>query len=133
MARPRTEHPTPTELEVLKILWDRGPLSVREVLAALREQGHERAYTSVMSLMAVMADKGLLRRRPQGRAFVYAPRSGREKTLGRMLGDLCRRAFEGSASTLVQRLLDEARPSRAELDAIRQALEEYQPPQGDRR
>lgn len=133
MARPRTEHPTPAELEVLKILWDRGPLSVREVLAALREQGHERAYTSVMSLMNVMADKGLLRRRPQGRAFVYAPRSGREKTLGRMLGDLCRRAFEGSASTLVQRLLDEARPSRAELDAIRQALEEYQPPQGDRR
>ena len=126
MARPKHEHPTPAELEVLKVLWERGPSTVRDVMDALAEQGHRRAYTSVMSLMNVMADKGLLNREPQGRAFVYSPRIDREKTLGRMIGDLWQRAFEGSASTLVSRLLDEASPSREELDEIRNAIEAWQ-------
>jgi predicted transcriptional regulator len=126
MARPKQEHPTPAELEVLKVLWERGPSTVRGVMDSLAEQGHRRAYTSVMSLMNVMADKGLLKRTPQGRAFIYSPRIDREKTLGRMIGDLWQRAFEGSASTLVSRLLDEASPSRDELDEIRKAIEAYQ-------
>ena len=126
MARPKHEHPTPAELEVLKVLWDRGPSTVRDVMQTLADQGHERAYTSVMSLMNVMADKGLLRRTPQGRAFLYTPQIDREQTRGRMLGDLWQRAFEGSASTLVSRLLDEASPSQDELDEIRKAIETYQ-------
>jgi predicted transcriptional regulator len=133
MARPKHEHPTPAELEVLKILWERGPSTVRDVMDALAGQGHRRAYTSVMSLMNVMSDKGLLKRTPQGRAFVYAPRAGREKTLGRIVGELWQRAFEGSASTLVSRLLDEASPSREELDQIRRAIEEYQRQQENQR
>ena len=126
MARPKHEQPTPAELEVLKVLWERGPSTVRDVMDSLAEQGHRRAYTSVMSLMNVMADKGLLKRTPQGRAFVYSPRIDREQTLGRMIGDLWQRAFEGSASTLVSRLLDEASPSREELDEIRKAIASYQ-------
>ncbi len=67
MPRPRHEHPTPGELEVLKILWDRGPSTVRQVMDVLNET-RRRAYTSVMSLLSVMTDKGLLTRQPKGRA-----------------------------------------------------------------
>jgi predicted transcriptional regulator len=130
MPRPATEHPTPAELEVLKALWDRGPSTVRDVLDEFRAQGRRRAYTSVMSLMNVMADKKLLRRRPQGRAYVYAARTPREATLGQMVGDLWQRAFEGSASTLVTRLLEEARPSDDELLEIRKVIAQYQSEQG---
>ena len=99
MTRPKAEHPTPGELEILKILWDRGaPATVREVMEVVnRRGGPPRAYTSVMSLMGVMAEKGLLTRKPQGKAFVYAARTPREHTLANLVGDLCRRAFEGSA------------------------------------
>lgn len=130
MPRPKHEHPTPGELEVLKILWDRGPSTVRQVLEVLNET-RRRAYTSVMSLLGVMTDKGLLSREPKGRAFVYRAKVGREKTLGQMVDDLLTRAFEGSASTLVARLLDQSSPSPQELEEIRKALDEYRRQQGE--
>src|SRR5262245_22103649 len=117
MARPGADHPTPAELEVLHILWDRGPATVRDVLEVLSDR-KPRAYTSVMSLLNVMTDKGLLKRKPHGRAFVYTPRQEREATLSGMVGDLLDRAFSGSAGALVTHLLAEARPSRRELDEI---------------
>src|SRR3954463_2631442 len=125
MPRPKEEQPTAGELEVLKVLWDRGPSTVREVMDVLNET-RPRAYTSVMSLLNVMTDKGLLLRQPQGRAFVYKPRADRSRTLRRMVGDLVGRAFEGSTSQLIAHLLDQARPSAAELAEIRRAIEEYQ-------
>lgn len=131
MARPKSEQPTPAELEILKILWDRGPSTVREVRQVLLEERRPRAYTSVMSLLNVMADKGLLDREPEGRAFRYSPRIAREYTLGRLVGDLWSRAFEESASTLVSHLLDEANPSPAELDEIRSLIEAYQGQKGE--
>ena len=130
MARPREPQPTAGELEVLKILWDRGPSTVREVMDVLNA-ARPRAYTSVMSLLNVMTDKGLLVREPQGRAFVYRPKVNREKTRGRMVGQLLKRAFEGSASQLVAHLLDQSRPSDEELAAIRRAIQEYQQKQGE--
>jgi BlaI family transcriptional regulator, penicillinase repressor len=125
MARPKHEHPTPAELEVLKVLWERGASTVRDVLDEFTQMRRRRAYTSVMSLMNVMADKGLLRRRRRGRAFVYEPRIAREATLSDMIGDLCDRAFESSAPLLVSRLLEQANPSREELDEIRRVIDEY--------
>jgi len=126
MARPKTEHPTPAELDVLRILWDRGDSTVREVMNILEERlGRQRAYTSVMSLMNVMADKGQLQRQPQGRAFVYSAKIKREQALGEMVGDLWQRAFDGSASTLVAHLLDETNPTEAELAEIRKAINSY--------
>ena len=133
MARPRTTHPTPAELEVLKILWDRGPSTVRDVLDVFQEHGRGRAYTSVMSLLNVMADKHLLKRERSGRAFVYQANLPREKTLSRMVGDLWRRAFEGSASTLVTHLLDQADPDERELREIRAAIESYRQTRGRKR
>ena len=126
MPRPKQEQPTPAELEILKVLWERSPLTVREVMDQLNREPPERAYTTVMSLMNIMTDKGLLKRQPQGRAFLYEPQSRREKTLGTMLNDLLGRAFAGSASTLVAQLLVEANPTPAELDEIRKAINDYQ-------
>jgi predicted transcriptional regulator len=125
MPRPREEQPTAGELEVLKVLWDRGPSTVREVMDVLNES-RPRAYTSVMSLLNVMTDKRLLVREPRGRAFVYRPRADRGKTLRQMVGDLVSRAFEGSTSQLVLHLLNQTRPSSEELAEIQKAIEEYQ-------
>lgn len=125
MARPKNEQPTPAELELLKIVWERGPCTVRDVLDDLQDRGDGRAYTSVMSLMNVMAEKRLLRRKAHGRAFVYSARATQESTLGGLVGDLCRRAFEGSAKTLVTHLLQESELTVAELEEIHRLIEQH--------
>ena len=125
MARPRQETPTEGELEILKVLWELGPGTGRDVLDALPTQ-RKRAYTSVMSLLNIMADKGQVIRQPQGRAFIYSAKRPREKTLGTMVSNLLGRAFEGSAASLVSQLLDQSKPSPEELDQIRKAIEEYE-------
>jgi predicted transcriptional regulator len=129
MPRPKEEQPTAGELEVLKVLWERGPSTVREAMDVLNRD-RPRAYTSVMSLLNVMTDKGLVVREPQGRAFIYRAKTNRGRTLRRMVGDLLGRAFEGSTSQLVAHLLDQTKPSPAELDEIRRAIEEYQQQRG---
>lgn len=125
MARRPQETPTEGELEILKVLWDRGPSTGREVLEVLNAQ-RKRAYTSVMSVLNIMADKGQVVRKPHGRAFIYSAKRPREKTLGRMVSSLLGRAFEGSASSLVSQLLDQSKPQPEELDKIRKAIEEYE-------
>jgi BlaI family transcriptional regulator, penicillinase repressor len=131
MARPKYEHPTPAELEILKILWDQGPATVREVWDVFQSRRIPRAYTSVMSLMNVMTEKRLLRRKPQGRAFLYAARVDRETALGGMLSDFLGRVFEGSSSSLVAHLLAQANPTDDELDAIRETIEAYREAEED--
>jgi BlaI family transcriptional regulator, penicillinase repressor len=128
MARPRHEQPTPAELEILKILWQRGaPSSVRNVLEIVnRDAQPQRAYTSVMSLLNVMTDKGLLRREPFGRAFLYEVVTAREQTLRSLLGETLERVYNGSASLLVAHLLDQSNPSGEELHQIRSLLDDYQ-------
>lgn len=128
MARPRHAQPTPAELEVLKILWHRdGPATVRDVLEDVnRDADPPRAYTSVMSLLNVMTDKGLLRRSPLGRLFLYEPSASREETLRSFLGQTLERVYDGSASLLVAHLLDQSHPSASELARIRSLLDAYQ-------
>ena len=125
MARRPQETPTEAELEVLRILWDRGPSTGREVLDVLNTQ-RKRAYTSVMSVLNILSDKGQVIRKPLGRAFIYSAKRPREKTLGKMVGSLLSRAFEGSASSLVSQLLDQSKPTPEELEKIRKAIEEYE-------
>ena len=129
MSRPKHEHPTPAELEVLKLFWERGPSTVREVMEALNRR-RRRAYTLVMSLLGVMTDKGLLKRRRDGRKYVYEPRADREKTLGQMLADLLKRAFGGSAALLVARLLEESSPSPQELTEIHDTINQFRQGRG---
>jgi predicted transcriptional regulator len=128
MGRPRAVQPTPAELEVLKILWgSESPATVREVMEVLN-LAHEppRAYTTVMSLLNVMAEKGLLERTPQGRAFVYRPAMSRDQTLRLLLSETLERAYAGSASLLMAHLLDRSRPTTEELDQIRTLLDAYE-------
>lgn len=124
MVRPKHDQPTPGELEVLKVLWEHGECTVREVMEALNRE-RTRAYTSVMSLMNVMTDKGLLLKRAEGRAYMYEANVEQTDTLGSMVGDLLGRAFEGSAASLVSRLLDQSNPDEEELNEIRQLIEDY--------
>jgi predicted transcriptional regulator len=86
----------------------------------------ERAYTSVMSLLNVMTEKKLVSREAEGRAFRYTARYRPHQTQRKILSDLLHRVFEGSASALVARLLEQSQPSNRELEAINQLLEEYQ-------
>lgn len=130
MVRPKREHPTPGELEVLKILWDQGPRTVRQVWKVLCAQ-RRRHYMSVKSLLDVMSDKKLLTRRREGRAFVYRANVTREGTLGQIVENLLGRVFEGSASALVAHALDQAKPSPEELEEIRRAVQQYHKQQGE--
>ena len=124
MARPRHESPTPAELEVLQVIWERGPRTVREVMSVLNQQ-RPRAYTSVMSLMNVMVEKGLLTPKPQGRAFLYSAKISQAKTQSEIVKDLLGRVFDGSASALVTHLLEQVKPDSEELDEIRKTISEF--------
>lgn len=125
MARRAQETPTEVELEILKVLWERGPCTGRDVLEVLNQE-RKRAYTSIMSILNIMTDKGQVTRKPHGRAFIYTAKRPREKTLGSMVHSLLGRAFEGSASLLVSQVLDQSKPTPEELDKIRQAIEDYE-------
>ena len=124
MVRPRHKNPTPAELEVLQIIWEHGPCTVRTVMNLLSPR-RPRAYTSVMSLMNVMAEKGLLTQKPKGRAFIYSAKVSQDKTQSRLLSDLLNRAFDGSASVLVAHLLRQAEPDKEELDEIHKTISEF--------
>ena len=100
MARPTSKHPTELELEILKILWRDGPLPVRPVRDALVEF-RDLAYTSVMTIMNIMTDKGYIRRAKKGSSYQYHAVKQRDRTAREMLGDVVDRVFEGSASAAV--------------------------------
>ena len=119
MARPKTTHPTTGELEVLQILWDQGPSTVRAVMESLPR---ERAYTSVMSLLNVMFEKALVTREPEGRAYRYAAAHESGHHEGGIVREMLDRVFSGSATALVARLLEQADPTEEELEAIRREI-----------
>ncbi len=123
MARPRSEHPTELELQILKVLWDRAPLMVREVREALAAAGRDIAHTSVITTLNTMVAKRYLRRQKAGKAFLFAPRVGREEVTGRMLGDVVDRVFDGSAAAVMLSLFDRADLDAAELKELRRAID----------
>lgn len=115
MSEPR---PTEGELAILRVLWDRRePCTVREVHAAL-SRTKDTAYTTVLKMMTIMADKGLVRRDESERSHRYAAVHPEPAVQSALLKDLVRRAFSGSALQLVQRALDIDAASSDELDAI---------------
>ena len=121
MPRPASKHPTKLELEILKVLWRDGPLPVRAVRDGLAPT-RELAYTSVMTVMNIMVDKGYLARRKNGASFVYRPLVGEQATTGRMLSDLVDRAFGGSTAAVMVNLLETADLSEAEIGELRALL-----------
>ena len=125
MPKRQTPRPTDTELQILRVLWRRGPSTVREVHEALAAT-HPTVYTTVLKLMQIMAEKGLVRRNEEQRAHVYEARLAREETQAQLLGDLLDRAFEGSATNLVMQVLSSKRASAEELEQIRAVLDELE-------
>ena len=117
--------PTDAELEILTVLWSRGPSTVRDVHEAIvrRRPGQ---YTTVLKLMQIMAEKGLVHRDEESRAHVYEAARPREWTQKQLAGDLLQRAFGGSAAGLVLGALESRKASRAEIDEIRKLLDEYE-------
>ena len=120
MTRPR---PSDLELQVLTVLWERGPSSVRAVMEALPD-GKERAYTTVLSVMQVMEKKGLLGHTVQGQANIYHPLVKRQQVLRPLMKELLRNVFGGSPALALQSLLDGGRVSDEELAEIRQVIQQ---------
>jgi predicted transcriptional regulator len=122
VTRKTTVRPTGAELEILGVLWERGPSTVREVHDRLA-RGRELGYTTVLKLLQIMAEKGLVRRDESQRAHVYAARIPAEQTQRQLLGDLLERAFGGSAALLVQQALSSRKTSAEEISRIRAYLD----------
>jgi BlaI family penicillinase repressor len=111
-------HPTEGELAILRVLWARkAPTTVREVHEAL-SRSKDTAYTTVLKMLTIMADKGLVRRDESERTHTYLPAHAEQVVQSSLLKDLMRRAFSGSALKLVQRALDDEAADPEELEAI---------------
>jgi len=117
--------PTPSELEILGVLWETGSSTVREVRQAL-DARRPTGYTTVLKLLQIMTEKGLVRRDERERAHRYTPRLPRERTEQQIVGDLLDRAFGGSSSRLVLRALSSRKATPEELDRIRELLDEIE-------
>ena len=111
--------PTGAELEILQVLWSRGPSTVREVVETLGRQG---AYTTVLKLLQIMTDKRLVRRDESARTHVYQATYSQDATQKQIVADLLDRVFHGSAATLVMQALATKRATPEELREIRRLL-----------
>ncbi|HEX8634490.1 MAG TPA: BlaI/MecI/CopY family transcriptional regulator [Pyrinomonadaceae bacterium] len=125
---PKRDAPRPTdaELEILNVLWQRGACTVRDVQQAISRAKPAVGYTTVLKLMQIMAEKGLVERDETERAHVYEARLAREQTQRQLIGDLLERAFEGSATKLVMQALSAKKASAEELTTIREMLDEFE-------
>ncbi len=125
MATSSTRKPTSSELEILHVLWERGPSTVREVHQALNDK-RPIGYTSVLKLMQIMTAKGTVRRNEQQRAHVYEAVQPEEKTKRDFALDMLQRVFDGSASELMMHALAGRKASQEEIDEMRRLLNEYE-------
>lgn len=117
--------PTASELEILHVLWERGPSTVREVHQALSDK-RPIGYTSVLKLMQIMTAKGTLRRNEEQRAHVYEAVQPAEKTKRQLALDVLQRVFDGSASQLMMHALAGRKASKEEVDELRRLLNDYE-------
>ena len=119
------QKPTASELEILQVLWTRGPSTVREVHDSLHEK-KDLGYTTVLKLLQIMTAKGTVRRNEDQRAHVYEACQPAEKTKRQLAGDVLQRVFEGSASQLMLHALEGHRTSKKELEELRRLLDAHE-------
>ena len=122
---PDLPRPTEGELEILTVLWSRGPSTVRDVHETITRR-RPAQYTTVLKLLQIMTEKGLVERDEKQRAHVYQASRPREWTQRQLAGDLIQRAFNGSAKSLILGALSARKASRQELAEIRKILDEYE-------
>ena len=122
MAEKQTPRPTDAELAILNVLWERGPSTVRDVHEALSTT-QVTGYTTVLKLLQIMTEKGLVVRDETQRAHIYEARYSEQKTQRQLLADLVDRAFGGSPAKLVMQALSGRKATTEELSALRELLD----------
>ncbi len=125
MARRASDRPTEGELEILRVLWERGKATVREVNDQLNLH-RSTGYTTTLKLMQIMLEKGLLRRDESRRPQVYAPAVSKLRVRRQFVGDLLERVFDGSSSQLVMQVLSSKDTTPENLTEIRRVLDEME-------
>lgn len=120
--------PTKSELEILQVLWQHGPSTVRFVNDELNRLKREVQYTSTLKLMQIMVEKGLLDRDDSQMKHVYKPAVEENRTKGFLLDKFLESMYNGSASSLMMQLLGNKKTSKKELDAIRELLKKMDQP-----
>jgi BlaI family transcriptional regulator, penicillinase repressor len=121
--RPRSATLTPQELELMKIVWQKGQATVRDVYETLLER-RKIAYTTVMTMMRVLEKKGYVKTRRENRAFVYRPTRPERLVVRSMVREFVDRVFNGSAQPLLVHLVEEARLSAEEFDELQRLIRE---------
>jgi BlaI family transcriptional regulator, penicillinase repressor len=119
--KPRKIGLTDQELEIMKVIWRRGSATVREVYEELLEH-RKIAYTTVMTMMGILEQKGRLKREASERAYVYTPSEPQGKVVGSMVTDFVKRVFNGSAKPLLVHLVESEEISQEQLDEISKLL-----------
>jgi BlaI family transcriptional regulator, penicillinase repressor len=132
MSKPPVPRPTDGELGILRVLWERGPSTVRQVHDVLSRE-RPTAYTTALKLLQIMTDKGLVRRDETDRSHVYHARLTEDQTQRQLVRDLLDRAFGGSSSKLVMQALATRRASAEELSEIRRLLDARRDPDRENR
>ena len=122
MARPPSQHPTDGELEILRTLWDRGPSSLSEICESLR-QAREVATTTVATMLRLMLDKDLVRRKPATRGHQWSAAVTQNATASSMVGKLVDGVFDGSAGRLAVHLVEAGQLSSEELTELRKLID----------
>ena len=118
--------PTRSELEILQVLWQYGPSTVRFVNEQLNEQKREVQYSSTLKLMQIMTEKGLLTRDETNMKHIYIPSEAEQKTKGYLLQKFVDSMYNGSASKLMVHLLGNKKTSKEELQAIKEILKQME-------
>jgi len=119
------QRPTDAELEILTVLWSRGPSTVRTVHEVIAQR-RPAQYTTILKLMQIMAEKGIVNRDEEQRAHIYSASRPREWTQRQLAGDLLDRAFGGSAAEMMMGALSSRKASKEELAEIRRLLDEWE-------
>ena len=121
--RPKKNILTDLELEIMKVIWQRGSATVRDVYEELLQK-RKIAYTTVMTMIGILERKGRLTRKETDRAYIYTPVESRTEVVGSMVQDFLKRVFDGSAKPLLLHLVENETISRAELDDIRKRVKQ---------
>jgi len=125
MARPKSKYPTELELEILKVLWKEGELSVRQVREILAETGRDLAHTTLITMLNLMTEKKYVSRKPKANSYLFRPKVTQKKVSQGMASDLVTRVFGGSPSALMLSLLDHETLSPDERDQLLGLIEKH--------
>lgn len=123
MLKPKKTVPTGQELTIMKVLWQRGSATVREVYEELRKE-RQLAYTTVLTMMGILEHKGYVKKTAGARAYIYSPKRPQTQVVGGLVNDFVSRVFDGSAKPLLVHLIESRDLSAEELDELRKLLRE---------